>query len=372
MKYFIIAGEASGDLHGSHLIQSIKRIDTNAIVEHWGGDMMHEAAGPPLKHISELAFMGFWEVIKNINTIRGNFGLCKSQISTFAPDAIILIDYPGFNLRMAEWAKKQGYTIFYYISPQLWAWKSKRIEKIKRFVDRLFVILPFEKQYYAERNVDVSYYGHPLLKIIDDYKEENASDEKEVCAILPGSRKQEIAQLLPRMMAGAALTSIKTFYISKAPGVPRSFYASIINEDDRFHLFEGDSYELFNHSKLALVTSGTATLECALFNVPQVVCYYGSQLSYAIAKRLVNIEYISLANLIVGTEVVKELIQRDCSPQNIKTEIELLQQPTNRDKIHLGYSELRQKLKTSQTQDVPDLIASEIIDKLKVNNADNI
>ena len=361
MKYFIIAGEASGDLHGSHLMQSLIQQDERAEIAYWGGDMMRAITGQPLKHIQDLAFMGFWEVVKNINTIRGNFVICKKQISDFQPDALILIDYPGFNLRIAEWAKKTGLHVYYYISPQLWAWKGKRIEKIKKYVDRLFVILPFEKQYYADRHVDVSYYGHPLANIIQAYRDEHIPKERHVHSIFPGSRKQEIAKILPRMIQGATLTTIDLFYISKAPTIPRSFYEDFIDAPDRFHLFEGLSYELFNHSRSAIVTSGTATLECALFDVPQVVCYYGSQLSYAIAKRLVHIEFISLANLIVGEEVVKELIQYDCTPELIAKEITRLQEESTRNKILDGYRSLKEKLHTGDGTPVADRVAEEII-----------
>jgi len=364
LKYFIIAGEASGDLHGSHLMRSLHQQDESAAFEYWGGDKMAEVYGQPFKHITDLAFMGFWEVAKNINTIRGNFALCKKQIETFEPDALILIDYPGFNLRMAEWAKKKKITVYYYISPQLWAWKSKRIEKIKKFVDRLFVILPFEKTYYEDRNVDVSYYGHPLADIISDYRQNHQVEEREIHAIFPGSRTQEISKILPRMIAGAERTNIDTFYISKSTSVPRSFYENLIADHDRFQLFDGDSYELFNHSRSALVTSGTATLECALFDVPQVVCYYGSQLSYAIAKRLVNIDYIALANLIVDEAIVCELIQQDCNPERIQEELIKLENSDVRASILNGYDTLKNKLQTGEQKSVPDLIASEIIDRL--------
>ena len=365
MKYFIIAGEASGDLHGSHLMQSLLALTPHADMEFWGGDLMQKVGGKSLKHIKDLAFMGFWEVIKNINTIRGNFGACKQQITKFKPDALILIDYPGFNLRIAEWAKKRGYKIFYYISPQLWAWKSKRIEKIKKFVDRLFVILPFEQTYYAEREVDVSYYGHPLLEIINAYRKAHPVDDRNVYAIFPGSRMQEIAKILPRMIEGARQTTIDTFYISKAPSIPDEFYDKFIPDKNRFHLFDGDSYELFNHSRAAMVTSGTATLECALFDVPQIVCYYGSQLSYAIAKRLVNIKFISLANLIVDRAVIVELIQDNCTAETISTEFSKLLDTDTRLLINQGYKELKNKLKTNETARVPDLIANEMLALLK-------
>lgn len=364
MKYFIIAGEASGDLHGSHLMSALKAKDTAASFAYWGGDMMESVSGKPLKHYRDLAFMGFVEVLMNINTIRKNFALCKRQISDYQPDVLILIDYPGFNLRMAEWAKKKGLTVYYYISPQLWAWKSRRIEKIKKFVDRLFVILPFEKTYFEARGVDVSYYGHPLVNIIDDYKNNHPRPRQLVAAILPGSRKQEIAKILPRMIQGAEKTNAAKFYISKAPSIPKSFYEAIIPDDERFELFEGSSYDLLNRSEAAMVTSGTATLECALFGVPEIVCYYGSSISYQIAKRLVNIKYIALANLIVDREIIKELIQQDCNPETIASEFNKLYQSNTKDKINSGYADLRNKLQTDETATVPQLIASEIINRL--------
>lgn len=364
MKYFIIAGEASGDLHGSHLMASLASKDEEAQFSFWGGDMMNAVQPSLLKHYRELAFMGFAEVVMNINTIRKNFALCKEQISAFAPDALILIDYPGFNLRMAEWAKKKGMTVYYYISPQLWAWKSKRIEKIKKFVDRLFVILPFEKTYFEDRGVSVSYYGHPLLNIIDDYRAANPIESRNAAAILPGSRKQEISKILPRMIQGAMKSNVDKFYISKAPAIPESFYQQYMPASDRFELYEGSSYELLNQSSAALVTSGTATLECALFDVPEVVCYYGSSLSYQIAKRLVNIKYIALANLIVDREIIKELIQHDCHPDMIAKEFNKLYEEEHRKTIKSGYKELRKRLRTDETSSVPQLIANEIIERL--------
>ncbi len=365
MKYFIIAGEASGDLHGSHLMQSLAAEDNHARFQHWGGDLMKAVDENQTNHISNLAIMGFWEVIKNLNTINGFFKQCKRQIESFEPDALILIDYPGFNLRMAKWAKEKGIPVFYYISPQLWAWKAKRIEKIKKYVTRLFVILPFEKDYYNDRQVDVSYYGHPLLHHIQQFRSHNPVNERSAYALFPGSRRQEITRVLPLMIAGAQKTSIERFYISRAPAIPTSFYNDLIADDQRFKLFDGSSYELFSQCKAAMVTSGTATLECALFDVPQIVCYSGSRISYAIARRLVKIDFIALANLIMNKEIVKELIQDDCNPENIYLHFSKLLEPTHRTNILNGYAELKTKLQTTERSTVPDLIATEILKRIQ-------
>ena len=365
MKIFIIAGEASGDLHGSHLMRALRQVKPEVEFQFWGGDLMLAVDNNRLKSIESLAFMGFWEVIQNLATIRRFFGECKKQITAFNPDAILFIDYPGFNLRMAKWAKNKGYKTFYYISPQLWAWKGNRIEKIKKYIDRLFVILPFEKEYYRERMVDVSYYGHPLLGVIDEFSRLNPVAENDCYSIFPGSRKQEITNILPLMLAGARLTDIGKFYISKAPHIPDLFYHRIIGGDDRFALYPGTSYELFARSQAAMVTSGTATLECALFGVPQIVCYYGSPISYQIAKRVVKIDFISLVNLILGRAAVTELIQQDCTPQRIGSEFQNLFDTSNRNQIKTDYQALRDKLSTEDGRSVPLSIAQEIVQRLK-------
>lgn len=332
-KVYFISGEASGDLHGSNLIKELlaqKSKSDNLDIRFWGGDKMENAVGEkPVKHFKELAFMGFLEVVLNLRTILKNITFCKQDILEFNPDVLVLIDYPGFNLRIAEWAKKQGIKVLYYISPTVWAWKEKRVFKIKKVVDKMYVILPFEKPFYAKHDYDVEYVGHPLLDAIkqfeetsfdpDKFKAEVDLSEKPIIAVLPGSRKQEIRKKLPVMLE--ALQSFPNYQIiiAGAPSLDKEFYLQFIDEKKDKIIF-GKTYELLKVSEAAVVTSGTATLETALLNIPQVVCYKTSGISYHIAKRLVNIKYISLVNLILDKESVKELIQGDCTVTNIETE----------------------------------------------------
>lgn len=322
---FIIAGEASGDLHGSNLVKELKLISPAVTLQGWGGELMQQQGVTILKHYKELAFMGFTEVIANLGTILHNFKLCKQQITTCKPSAIIFIDYPGFNLRMAKWAKQQGYTTIYYISPQIWAWKANRIHTIKKYVDHMIVILPFEKAYYNTCNYAVSYVGHPLIKVIANYKITNPNtNTKQVIALLPGSRKQEIKSKLPIMLSVAALFPSYKFVIAKAPGIDEALYTQYITPYANVTLTHNGTYSILNHAVAAIVTSGTATLETALFKVPQVVCYRGSAISYAIAKRLIKIKYISLVNLIMDKSIVKELIQHECNTHNLHRELNTL------------------------------------------------
>lgn len=332
-KVYFISGEASGDLHGSNLIKELlaqKSKSDNLDIRFWGGDKMENAVGEkPVKHFKELAFMGFLEVVLNLRTILKNITFCKQDILEFNPDVLVLIDYPGFNLRIAEWAKKQGIKVLYYISPTVWAWKEKRVFKIKKVVDKMYVILPFEKPFYTKHDYDVEYVGHPLLDAIkqfeetsfdpDKFKAEVDLSEKPIIAVLPGSRKQEIRKKLPIMLE--ALRSFPNYQIiiAGAPSLDKEFYLQFIDEKKDKIIF-GKTYELLKVSEAAVVTSGTATLETALLNIPQVVCYKTSGISYHIAKRLVNIKYISLVNLILDKESVKELIQGECTVTNIETE----------------------------------------------------
>lgn len=330
MKLYFIAGEASGDLHGSNLIKALKQENEQIEYRFWGGDLMEEQLGKPVKHIKELAFMGFVEVISNLKTILNNIKFCKEDILKFRPDAIVLIDYPGFNLRIAEWAKEQGIKVYYYVSPQVWAWKQKRVFKIKKVVDHLFCILPFEKEFYKHFDYEVEYVGHPLLDAIEEYKKsaiskedfiiQNELNNKPIIAILPGSRKQEIKVKLPIMLAASKTFKDYQFVIAGAPSLDRSFYNEFLQHEN-IKIVHGKTYDLLNASEAAIVTSGTATLETALFNIPEVVCYKGSSISYEIAKRLVKIKYISLVNLIMDKEVVKELIQHDCTAEKIQNEL---------------------------------------------------
>jgi lipid-A-disaccharide synthase len=312
MKYYIIAGEASGDLHGSNLIREIHKLDTTAKIRCWGGDKMQDAGATLVKHYRDLAFMGFTEVLKNLPTIFKNIAFCKKDIETFEPDVLVLVDYPGFNMRIAKWAHKKNLTIVYYISPQIWAWKEKRVHAIKRDVDKMLVILPFEKDFYKKYNYEVDYVGHPLAEVITDFKNENSSIQKEnIIALLPGSRKQEILVKLPIMLSVAKHFPTYKFVVAKAPGLADEFYEDILKPYDC-------------KAKAALVTSGTATLETALFAVPEIICYKGGKISYEIAKRLIKIKFIGLVNLIMDKEVVKELIQDELNEANIVAELKLL------------------------------------------------
>jgi len=350
MKFFIVSGEASGDLHGANLVKSIKNLRPNSIFVGWGGDLMKSEGVQIKKHYKELAFMGFLEVIMNIRTILKNIKLCKQQIIDEKPDAVIFIDYPGFNLRMAKFAKKNGLTTLYYISPTVWAWKEKRIETIKEFVDRLFVILPFEKKFYSDRNCDVEFVGHPLIDAVDNFRKSNALSKEQflekyklssnnIIALLPGSRKQEIRKKLPIMLAVAKDYPQYQFVIGGAPGLDEAYYNSVL-EGSKMKIIYNDTYNLLNNSYAGLVTSGTATLETALFQVPQVVCYQTSGISYAIAKRLVNITYISLVNLILEREVVKELIQSRLDVANLKSEFEKIVKGKTRENMLKAYKDL--------------------------------
>lgn len=327
---YIIAGEASGDLHGANLMKALKQRDETIQFRHWGGDQMAEIAGPPVKHISDLAFMGFIEVVMNLRTIFKNLKFCREDIEAFAPDALVLIDYPGFNLRIAKWAKKRGIPVIYYISPQVWAWKKRRVHTIKKVVDKMLVILPFEKDFYADYGMDVEYVGHPLIDAVDAFQERVAQvdlidkhqlDDRPVIALLPGSRKQEVQVKLPIMLKSLETFDDYQFVIAGAPSLSPDFYRSFLESYDHVRMIHNETYDLLAIAKGALVTSGTATLETALFSVPEVVCYKGSSISYQIAKRLVQVDYISLVNLILNREAVRELIQDECEPTQIKREL---------------------------------------------------
>lgn len=327
-KLYIIAGEASGDLHGSNLIKSLQNTDASLQYRFWGGDQMEaQTQQKAVKHIKDLAFMGFAEVVMNLKTILGNIKFCKEDILTFKPDAIVMIDYPGFNLRIAEWAKTQGIKVLYYVSPQIWAWKQNRVHKIKKVVDKMFVILPFETEFYQRFDYEVEYVGHPLLDAIQNYQESNApifdTKNKEIIALLPGSRKQEISRKLPVMLKAIEGLHKYRIVIAGAPSLDKEFYNTFPLPEGTEIVF-GKTYDVLNVATAALVTSGTATLETALFKVPQVVCYKASPISYHIAKRLVKIKYISLVNLILDKLSVVELIQGDCNPKRIKKELELV------------------------------------------------
>ncbi len=331
MKYFLIAGEASGDLHGSNLMRALLNEDSEATFAFWGGDKMQSVSNTLKKHINELAFMGFVEVVMNIRTIYKNIKLCKKQIEAFNPDVLILIDYPGFNLRIADFAKSKNIPVHYFISPQIWAWKQNRVYKIRRVVDEMYTILPFEKKFYQKFNFEVKYVGHPLVDAIQDFKRTALPEmqfrskyklsNKPILSLLPGSRNQEIKTKLPIMLKAAESFSDFQIIVAGAPNKSQDFYKSIASNKS-IVVLENDTYNLLNYSSLAMVTSGTATLETALFKVPQVVCYKASAISYQIAKRLVKVKYISLVNLIMNDLIVTELIQGDLVPQNIVSELQ--------------------------------------------------
>ena len=347
MKYYIIAGEASGDLHGSNLIKALLQNNKDSNIRCWGGEKMQTAGATLVKHYKDLAFMGFTEVIKNLHTILSNLKFCKKDIEDFAPDALILIDYPGFNMRIAKWAKQKGIKIIYYISPQIWAWKEKRVHDIKRDVDKMLVILPFEKDFYKKYNYDVDYVGHPLCEVITDWHAANKNVQKEnIIALLPGSRKQEILVKLPIMLSMAKHFPQYKFVVAMAPGLDKNFYTKILAPYTNVDAVSNETYLLLAKAKAALVTSGTATLETALFKVPEIICYKGGKISYEIAKRLIKIKFIGLVNLIMDKEVVKELIQDELNESNLKNELEtLLQNQEKQKELQANYTELSNTLK---------------------------
>ncbi len=362
MQYYIIAGEASGDLQGSNLIKELRKLDAAAVIRCWGGDKMEAAGATLVKHYRDLAFMGFIEVIKNLRTIFRNIDFCKKDILKNKPDVLVLIDYPGFNLRIAKWAKRQGIKIIYYISPQVWAWKENRVKGIKESVDKMLVILPFEKDFYKKWHYEVEYVGHPLVEVIEEFGIRNLElpdqntattspnsqlqiPNSGIVALLPGSRQQEILKKLPIMLEVAKYFPSYQFVVAKAPGLDENFYNQLLAPYNNVSTVVNKTYELLAQSKAALVTSGTATLETALFAVPEVICYKGSSISYQIAKRLVKIKYIGLVNLIMDKEVVKELIQDDLTVENLKKELEtLLNSKEKQEQLKNDYAALKNLL----------------------------
>ena len=347
MKYYIIAGEASGDLHASNLMKELKVLDKDSHFRCWGGDLMKAQGAELVKHYRDLAFMGFTEVLMNIRTIFRNIDFCKSDILLNKPDVLILVDYPGFNLRIAEFAKASGIKVFYYISPQIWAWKQSRVHKIKKVVDKMFVILPFEKEFYKRFDFDVDFVGHPLLDAVSNYasitNELSIESAKPIIALLPGSRKQEIATMLPLMLSMQKQYSNYQFVIAGAPSQSEEYYRAFI-KDYYVPIVFNQTYQLLQKAEAAMVTSGTATLETALFGVPEVVCYKGGAISFAIAKQLVKVKYISLVNLIMDKEIVTELIQNDLNETNLKSEVDKLLTPSTRKVMLENYAELKAKL----------------------------
>lgn len=341
MKLYIIAGEDSGDLHGSNLIAALRKLRPDLEIRGVGGDKLADQGVELVAHVRDINFMGFIEIVKNLGTIRKLFRTVKQDIDEWKPDATILIDYPAFNLRLAPFFKKLGTKVFYYISPQVWAWKKNRVKQIRQFTDRLFVILPFEKDFYAKEGLDVDFVGHPLMDVIRT--EPGHHEKNPVVALLPGSRKQEIQRMLPIMLEVADRFPAYEFVVAGAPSQAEEFYLPIIGGRS-VKLEMGKTYEVLKNAKYALVTSGTATLETALYDIPQVVCYKGRYLSYLIGKRLVNVKYISLVNLILDRLLITELIQTDLTPDKLEHELQNLMDPIKERRVKLGYVELRQKL----------------------------
>ena len=392
MKYYIIAGEASGDLHGSNLIKEIRKLDPAAEIRCWGGDLMQAAGATLVKHYRDLAFMGFVEVVRHLGTILRNMSFCKKDILAFDPDVMIFIDYPGFNIPIAEFAKSKGYRTVYYISPQVWAWKEGRVKTLRRVIDKMLVILPFEKDFYRTWNYAVDYVGHPLVEVVEQYRKLDFRSEKSevgtgmstsenpvptsdirrpqseiphyagqvplltskiqnltssipTIALLPGSRKQEVSAKLPVMLAVSRHFPQYKFVVAQAPSLEDDFIRSFTQDYPAVETMKGSTYTLLQSAAAALVTSGTATLETALIGVPEVVCYKGSPISYAIAKRVIRVKYISLVNLIMDREVVKELIQHDLTVENLANALhEILEDPGKKEQLSRDYAALWEKL----------------------------
>jgi len=351
MKYFIIAGEPSGDLHGSSLVRNLAMADPGADIACWGGDLMREAGGRLLKHYRETAFMGAWEVLVNIRKVKANFSECRRQIREMRPDVVILIDYPGFNLRMARYVKQIGIRVFYYISPKIWAWREGRVSQIKKYVDRLYIIFPFEKEFFRRHDYSTTFLGNPLLDHVEawrgpahDHEATRAIlgiDSRPVIALLAGSRLQEVTRILPAMVSIAAGFPDYQFVAAGMDHLPADLYREIIGTKP-VRVINGRTYDLLSVAEAALVTSGTATLEAALFDVPQVVCYRTSQLTYTLAKRFIRVRFISLVNLIMDREVVKELIQDDLNQVKLHAELqEILITGFKHEIIRKDYNDLR-------------------------------
>lgn len=369
MKYYIIAGEASGDLHGSNLMRALYKEDSNANIRFWGGDLMQSVGGTLVSHYKERAFMGFFEVFMNLLKIVGFIKLSKKDITQFQPDVIIFIDNSGFNLRVAKWAKKQGFKTHYYISPQVWASRASRVKDIKRDIDNMFVILPFEKEFYKKHNYNVVFVGHPLIdgiagrKKVDTlaFKKKYGLTDQPIIALLPGSRKQEITKMLLVMLSIIEDFSEYQFVIAGAPSQDISFYQKIIGNKEVCFI-NNQTYDLLRISHAALVASGTATLEAAIFKVPQVVCYKGGNISYQIAKRIITLKFISLVNLIMDREVVKELIQKDFNKKNLKIALTKILDNTHREKLVSAYIDLEKKL---GGKGASEKVAKQIVTNLK-------
>jgi len=351
LKYYLISGEASGDLHASNLMKELKVFDADAEFRFLGGDLMKKQGGTLVKHFKETAYMGFLDVFIHLPAILKNIKFIKEDIATYKPDVVILTDYPGFNLRIAEFTHTESFKTYYYISPKIWAWKQSRVHKIKKFIDKLFIIFPFEKEFYKQFNYEVEYVGNPIMDAIDTthidittFKNKYQLSDKKIIALLPGSRKQEIKHNFPVMLKVAEQFNDYQFVIAAAPSLEKEIFEKYINKQN-IKLIYDDIYELLKHSEAAIVTSGTATLETAILNIPELVCYKGEHISYQIAKRLVKVDYISLVNLVMQKEVIKEFIQYDMTIENIANELKLLLNDDVYKKTMLkNFEEMRKKL----------------------------
>ncbi len=354
MKYYIIAGELSGDLHASNLMKALKKKDAQAEFAFWGGDLMHAQGGQLDMHYKSTAFMGIVDVLKNLGKIKRNFKQCKANILSFNPDLLILVDYPGFNLRMAEFAKKKGFIVYYYISPKIWAWKKKRAYKIKEFVDKLFVIFPFEIKFYKQFSYPVEFVGNPLLDAIENniqnkktkatFLEEHQLEDKPIIAILAGSRQQEIKHNLAIMLSVISKFPNHQFIMAAAASLDLEVYKSY-TEKQNVKIIKDKTYDILQQSDAALITSGTATLEAALLGVPQLVCYRGDFFSYQIARRVMQVKYISLVNLVADKPIIKEYIQYQMTTDNLSAELEkILNDKQYRKNMLNNYKKMREIL----------------------------
>ncbi len=375
MKYYVIAGEPSGDLHASNMMKELLLLDNSIEFKFWGGDLMAQVAHQkPTKHIKDLAFMGFVEVAKNIRTIFKNITFCKQDILAYKPDVLILIDYPGFNLRIADWAKQQGIKVLYYISPTIWAWQENRVEIVKRACEKMFVILPFEVSVYKKHNYNANYVGHPLLDAIEQEKKNlptkntfianNNLEQKPIIAVLPGSRKQEIEKMFSIMLNVVSNFSEYQFVIAGTTNLPKEAYQKAI--DKNIKVVFNQTYALMHHAHAGIIKSGTSTLESALFKLPQVVCYKGGAVSYSIARMVVGnrVKYISLPNLIMDRPIVKELIQTELNPKNLTQELTYILSGAKRNTMLTQYDELIELLGNSgASKKVAQLIFNHLNEK---------
>jgi len=371
MKYYLIAGEASGDLHGSNLMKELKEKDKQAVFRFWGGDLMQEQGGELIKHYRDTAYMGVWEVAKNLRQIFKNIAFCKKDIVSFQPDALILIDYPGFNLRIAKFAKQLNIRVIYYISPKIWAWKESRIKRVKAGVDHMLSILPFEIEFYKKHNFPIEYVGNPILDAIKNYQEKNTGDsflqennlgDKPIVAILPGSRKQEIENMLPVMLSIVGYYPDYQFVIAGTKTLGESLYQSYIL-DKSVKILYNRTYDILSHARAALVTSGTATLETALFDVPEVCCMRANWITYVLVKQVIKVDYLSLVNLILERPAITELIQAELNTKQLRAELDSLLEGEKREKMLVDFQYLKKLLGEGGASKAAAEYISKVMDK---------